>query len=506
MKILLVVPPFAEEVLEMATKESIGVCYLASVLRKDGFQVDILDADMLGLSIQQTIMEIGRERYDLIGLSVLEGTIESAEEIIKGLRSIGIKSHVVLGGYFPSLVTEEVLTEIDGIDSVIIGEGEYTLLKLAQSLYEGKDWREIKGMAYLDGNKTVINDSAMPCNIDDIPYPSRDLLPDVLERGGVAGIVASRGCYAQCSFCCINSFNKVSGMPRWRSRAPENIVDEMRLLQEEWNIDMISFYDSNFIGPGKSGVMKSYEIGEAIRRSGLAMKFAVCARPDQIEEDLFRLLKQAGLSEVFIGLESMSQESLDLYNKKITPDVNKRAVGILERLEIYFRPGFILFEPFITLDQVRENIGFLHTLINSRYCRKSHFFKCLRIYRGSPLERDLMKKDVLIRNGWHNAYAWQDPSMEKFIYLTGLVGSKMIPLLDKTKNESPQSRENLDRLLGKWSLDMYEEIIDMVEASDSGSDKLIGLSVHADNELARIERIFSLYNGKSKEGKAWVAV
>jgi hypothetical protein len=498
MKILLTVPPFREEGLEMSSKESIGVCYLTAMLREHGFQVDILDADLLKLSEEETVNRICRQRYDLIGFSLLEGTIESTVDIVAGLREQGVDAHIVLGGYFPSLVTEEILNELGGVDSVIMGEGEHILLKLARRLAHGKDWRDLEGIAYGRGGEVVINPVSSLFDIDDVPFPVRDLLPEVLLRGGVAGLVASRGCFANCSFCCVNSLNHIPNTPGWRGRAVERVVDEMQALVDDWGVDAVSFYDSNFIGPGQAGITRTYELAEEIMRRGLEIDFAICARPDQIDEDLFLTLKKAGMTEVFIGIESMSQPSLDLYQKRITVEENMNAVETLEKLQIFYRPGFILYEPYITLNQIRDNISFLRTLLDHRYCTKHHFFKGLRVYRGSPLEGRLQGEGILSRNGWHNTYRWQDESVVKFIHLAGQIGAKMLPLVDRAKRLDQANRRSLDRLLGAWSLKVYEDILCLLESDKGGSDDFIKLSLEAEQKLARIEGKLNLPNRQTE--------
>lgn len=493
MRILLVVPPFLEEGLEMEAKESIGIGYLASVLRGQGSEVDLLDADLLQLNAEEAVKRICAKTYELIGFSLLEGTIESAVEILKGLRQKGFSSHVVLGGYFSTLVTEELLMELPEVDSIIRGEGEYPLSLLAESLRDRKDWRDLEGLAYREGDRVIVNPRRASFDLDELPFPSRDLLPEVLRRGGVAGLVGSRGCFAHCSFCCINAFHRASGTPGWRGRSPERIVDEMEALIERWNVKTLSFYDSNFIGPGKEGPLRAYAIGEEILRRNLQIDFALSTRPDQVEEGLFRFLKKAGLKEVFLGIESMSQKSLDLYKKGTTVDQNRRAVEILEKLEIPYRPGFILYEPYVTLDQIRENLAFLKELVNSRYCNKYHFFKGLRVYRGSPLERKLQDKGILKRKGWHNTYPWQDPSVARFIYITGQLAPKMLSLMEKEKALNARGRKNLDRLLGQWSIHLYEEVLALMETHSDQPDRWIDVSLKADERLSRIERTIHLF-------------
>lgn len=492
MKILLVAPPLCDEPLEMEAKESIGLGYLAAVLRERGFEVGLLDADLLHLDNPQTVREITREPRDLVGFSLLEGTIESAAAIIRGVRAASAGVHIVLGGYFPTLVTEDLLQELPEADSIIRGEGEFALPFLADALEKGRDWRDIPGIAWRDGGAPIVNGQGRAPDLDSLPFPSRELLPEVLSRGGCAGLVGSRGCFSNCSFCCINAFAKASGAPSWRGRSPVRIVDEMESLAGGHGVRTVSFYDSNFIGPGAAGQARAGAIAEEILKRGLKINFAISTRPDQVDPDLFGLLKSAGLTEVFIGLESMSQKSLDFYNKRTSVEQNRRAVEVLERLGIHFRPGFILYEPYITLAQIRENVDFLRELIESRYCNKFHFFKALRIYRGSPLEGALTRAGILRRQGWHNLYLWQDPAVARFIYLTGLLAPKMLPLMARDRGLGPSARREVDRLLGKWAIALYDDVLDLIDAGPEKPSQWMNVVLRADEGLARVERAMEL--------------
>ena len=487
MNIALVVSPYVDQDLEMACKESIGVCYLAAVLRRHGFTVTILDADLLRLDATETAAWICSASYDIVGFSVLEGTIESLDEIIRILQQKELSAHIVLGGYFPTMMVREVLQRIERVDCIILGEAEYSLLNLAVALRDKQDWHKVKGIAYRKRTEIIVNPCDQVKPVDELPFPDRDLLPEVLRRGGVTGIVGSRGCFASCSFCCINSFSKKSGISGWRGRSPVNIGDELELLVGKWGVRSISFYDGNFIGPGKAGIDRAYRIGEEIIKRNLDIHFAISTRADQVDADLFSFLKKAGLSEVFIGLESMTQRILDLYEKNITVEINKKAVRTLEECKVYFRPGFILYEPHITMKEIKENVDFLAEMVEMKYCNKFFFFKAVRIYRGSVLEKKFDKEGILIKNNWHVVYEWMDPMVGEFIRITGSICSQVVPLVQIIQSFDSEMKRYFETLLGKWNIQVHRSVLRLMENGSLSSDVFMDLSVKASDELRGIK-------------------
>ncbi len=488
MNIALIVPPYADNDLEMACKESIGVCYLAAVLRRNDFEVTLIDADLLGLSFHATAKRILHGKYDLVGFSVLEGTIESVEAILQLLVDGGLEAHVLLGGYFPTMLVEEVLEKLTRVDSIILGEAEFSLLSLAIALRDGRDWQHLPGVACRISGGVCVNPCDTQCAVDDLPFPERDLLPEVLRRGGVTGVVGSRGCFEGCSFCCMNRFSQLSGVVGWRGRSPVSIGDELEKLVELWGVRAVSFYDGNFIGPGEQGVERAHAIADEIIKRNLDLHFAISTRADQVERELFLHLKNAGLSEVFVGLESMTQRILDLYNKHTRVEDNIKAVEILEECKIYFRAGFILYEPHITLAEIRENIDFLAKMVDMHYCNKFFFFKALRVYRGSRMEAKLAREGILISNGWHVAYNWKHAEVGEYIRITGQICSQIINIVQQIQSFDSDIKRYFETLLGKWNIQVHSAVLLMIEHGAISQNSYMDLSVRAADELKTIRQ------------------
>ena len=383
--------------------ESLALAYLAAVLRKNSDEVDILDASLMGLSLDETICKILYKEYDLIGFTIADQTfIESTFEVIRVLRENGVKSHITMGGHAPTFHYSEVLEMCHGLDSIVMYEGEGTLVELVDALKRNQDCRQLKGLAYRSGNGVKCNPPRpLIAELDTLPFPARDTVPYILEHKkeeGVVSMAGGRGCPMNCGFCSIRAFYNTSRGPLWRVRSNKNIVDEMEFLVHTFDIREILMIDDVFIGLGKKNRTRILKLADEVEKRRLTVMLSVADRVDSIEEDVFRRLRDVGVRNILLGIESGDQKMLDYFNKGITVEQITRAIDILRRLDIDVTVSFINFSPFTTLEELAENIKFFVSLkINILQGLLNRF----QIYGGTPLGEQLLKKG-LVRGSFPN--------------------------------------------------------------------------------------------------------
>ncbi|MCP4000575.1 MAG: radical SAM protein [Gammaproteobacteria bacterium] len=438
--VVLVIPPYhyKTKVLTSSVKEYAGMGFLAAVLRQHGHSVEILDCDLAGFDIDETVEVIIDRNAPLIGLTMLQVAAYPTLEIVRRLRQRGVTAHITLGGHFPSFTVDELLSREDGVDSIVIGEGEYTLLELTRAILAGDEWREISGVAYWrDGESITTEPRPLVKDLDSLPFQERDTLREVLERGGQAAIITSRGCYGNCAFCSVNAFYKKSPGLKWRARSPENVGEELEHLVKTWGASIFVFNDDNFIGPGKGGKDRAARVAEEILHRGLNIQFAIPAAVNDVEPELFGLLKKAGLRSVFLGVESMNQEDLKYLNKHTTIEQNETAIGILEELGIFYQIGFIMFYPNSTIEQVEYNIRYVKdNIVNNDYCGTQVFTGELRILHGTSLHDRLAGEPFVHEDLFHYTYSMEDSRVEELRYLMDhLILKKTFPLMVDCKEE-----------------------------------------------------------------------
>jgi radical SAM superfamily enzyme YgiQ (UPF0313 family) len=133
---------------------NLGLGYLAAVLRRSGYEVEVVDIEQEPREIVRIACELNPM---LIGFSLIfQFYIARYADLLYLLRENGLDCHFTMGGHFPSLSYEQTLEVVPELDSVVRFEGEATLLELVQAVDSGQDWRGIHGIAYRDDDDNVI--------------------------------------------------------------------------------------------------------------------------------------------------------------------------------------------------------------------------------------------------------------------------------------------------------------------------------------------------------------
>jgi len=391
--------------------ETMGIAYIASVLREGGHEVTLISSSLDWLSPRKLAGAVRESEPELLGISVLEVNAKEALGVAESLKSSGIKAHINLGGHFPSFNHRRILRDFPFVDSVTVGEGEYTLLELANRLERKEGLEGIRGLSFReDGTITSNPPRPLVDDLDSIPYPARDFTPKVIAEGGPISVLASRGCYANCSFCSIRSFYGLSEGRKWRTRSPERVIDEMESLVSAFGRRKFKFIDDQFIGRGRRGRELAYRFAGELLERKLDIEFIISCRSDEIDEDLFRLLKEAGLRKVFIGIESGTEKGLRTFNKGVSVEQNRRALEILDRLGIRYVLGFIMFDPYTTFEDVKGNFQFLSNIAPYWMGRKGVLAiePSLIVHGGTPIHRRLKAEGRLLGSYLRYGYRIED--------------------------------------------------------------------------------------------------
>jgi radical SAM superfamily enzyme YgiQ (UPF0313 family) len=400
---------------------NLGLGYLAAVLRRHGYPVQVVDIEQAPEEILRIAIEL---KPVLIGFSLIfQFFIDQYAALLYLLRRNGIDAHFTMGGHFPSLSYEQTLELVPELDSVVRFEGETTLIELVDAIVAGTDWREVHGIAFRheDGIR-LTKPRALLEDLDQLPYPDRDYEPEAVLGRSIMPILASRGCARTCSFCSIHTFYRAAPGRIVRTRKPAEVVREMSLLHEERGTTIFLFQDDDFPLFGQVWRRWANEFVDELERTGLAQKviWKMNCRADAVDRDLFIRMRDAGLYLVYMGLESGSEQGLETLHKQITVEQNLRAVNILKSIGLMFEYGFMLLDPSSTFESIRENIGFLRTILADG-CLPVTFCRMLP-YDGTPIKDELVRTGRLRGDVCNPDYDFLDPRIGEFYEaLTNLV-------------------------------------------------------------------------------------
>jgi len=322
-KILFVVPPSISNgpntKYQLAflnfTAPPLGLGYIAAVLEQNGFtRIRIIDCPVLRITPDDLRRIIKRFSPDFVGIQTLTPNFFNALNAAKIAKEEGVPI-VALGGYHPTAMPDECLVLGKGnVDVVFRGEAEYSTLEFIQKMDDGKDWKTVKGISFMDKNGQVIHNPDAPFikNLDSLPLPARHLLP--MDKYRIFGssfpatsVITSRGCPYSCDFCSVSAFYK----SKWRPRSPEKIAEEIRFLREVMDLKATAFVDDLFF-ISKKRVIKLVKELKKIKD----IYWGATTRADAGELSLLTAMRKSGCRLVFIGVESGSQQILDNINKQ----------------------------------------------------------------------------------------------------------------------------------------------------------------------------------------------
>ncbi|MDF2943094.1 MAG: cobalamin B12-binding domain protein [Herbinix sp.] len=381
--------------------------------------------------INKAINEIGDLQANIIGLPMLQINHMICLEFARAMKRNNKNIKIVLGNIDATLYYKYIMENNPFIDVIIKGEGEQTLNELSHSIINNINLGTCKGIIYREDSLIFETpDRETQKDIDLIGIPNRSFIKD--KKVNRYAIIGSRGCIGSCTFCNANSINHKKSL---RIRSIDNVLEEIGILYSEYNCKFIEFVDAVFLGGSYKYINEFYE---KLREKDYHISFNINLTCELINEkmiDLLNKLKKVGLEFIYLGIEAGNKYDLKLYNKRASLDDNIRAVTLLNQNKFYFMYGFINFNPYSSLDTLRQNINFIEK--TDLLVDMSIISRTLWIFGGTVL----LKK--LIEDGLTNQkidepiydvenYKYQDENVSKVKdavkYISNYFGSEHDPL------------------------------------------------------------------------------
>jgi radical SAM superfamily enzyme YgiQ (UPF0313 family) len=368
-----------------------GLAYLAAVASSKGHIVRIIDGMVGSIAVKEMMSLIESFCPELIVIITTTPTFNNDTNIVKIIKG---RFNLVVGfvGTHVSSLPEESLM-VSQADFVFVNECEETLVELINNLDEY--WGGIKGLSFRDKNGEIRHNIDRPFieDLDSLPYPARDLLPNQKYRipftkgNPFATIIPSRGCPFHCIFCRAGKvWNKAV-----RYRSPANVFEEIEILVNKYDIKDFAFMTDSFT-MNRSWAM---ELCEKICINGLDVRWFCNSRVDSIDREMLELMKRAGCVLVSYGIESGDQSILDNSRKQITLEESVKAIRFTNEAGIISFAYFIFGLPGETHDTINKTIKFAKTL-NARYVN----FHIATPFPGTEFYDMAKKKNWLVSSNW----------------------------------------------------------------------------------------------------------
>jgi radical SAM superfamily enzyme YgiQ (UPF0313 family) len=331
----------------------LGLLYLVSALEEKGFTVDLVDYQLFQrlkpggdpFDLDQACGYIG-DTAPVIGLSCMANLLPFTLLVAERLKQRYPEKKILLGGVGPFGVEGLILERFPWIDIVASGEAETVLPRLMGRLKSGRDLAGIPGIYYRNcaGGVEKRFPAARITDLDSLPLPAYHRLDMPLYDA--FGIISSRGCPYNCSFCSV--------APIWERRTSyrshENILGEIRLLHETYGVQTALFQDEFFY----SGEEKILDFCDRLEESGLKVRWKCYGRVNLVTERAMRRMAETGCIQLRFGIESGSDRALRRVVKGFNFSQALKAVtgalAIFESVETFFIWGF----PFEGMEEFYE--------------------------------------------------------------------------------------------------------------------------------------------------------
>ncbi|WP_284263111.1 magnesium-protoporphyrin IX monomethyl ester anaerobic oxidative cyclase [Roseicyclus amphidinii] len=322
------------------------VAYIAGSLKAAGYtDVHFIDAMTDHLSPDQLRVKLAEMQPDVVGTTAITPSIYVAEETLAVAKEVLPKVRTILGGIHATFMYKQVLSEADGIDVIVRGEGEEIIVELIRAMDEGRwpaERASIKGLAYRDGEEIVATPAASTVKDLDAITPDWSLLKwdsYIYVPLGVKVAIPNmaRGCPFTCSFCSQWKFWR-----DYRVRDPIKVVDEIETLVNEHGVGFFILADEE----PTINRRKFIQFCEELIRRDLPrrVQWGINTRVTDIYRDreLLKFYRSAGLVHISLGTEAAAQLKLDQFNKETKVEENKEAIRLLREADIFTEAQFIV--------------------------------------------------------------------------------------------------------------------------------------------------------------------
>lgn len=418
-KIVLVFPSYPiPRVFPKRVQIPLGLTYIAGVLIKAGHHVRAIDAVVEGWEktniIHKKFIEYGlppssimeiidEEKPDVVGISCMFGVqLKNSLDLAEMIKARNNAVHVMLGGAHASAVSREILEANRGVDYVVLGEGEQTVVALLEGISTGcaETIGRIDGLAFKDtSGRIIVNEKKYYIeDLDSLPFPARDVFPlekyfqinrphgTISKHNRNTSIVTSRGCPAKCVFCAIHS---VWGRS-FRVRSPKNVVDEIVELHNRYGIKELQIEDDNMTFDAGRFEM----ICDLLLEHNLDLHFTT---PNGIaiwtlNKNLLAKMRKVGFYRLTLAVESGSPSTLNkIIKKPLNLEKVKYIIDEAAKLGFIIDTFYVIGLPGESPDEMKKTFKFSRRLnVNS----VKYFIATP--YAGSDLYELAKSKNMLV--------------------------------------------------------------------------------------------------------------
>jgi radical SAM superfamily enzyme YgiQ (UPF0313 family) len=372
----------------------IGLLTVAALLELEGHELLFRDASGFDLSWDALQQDLERFQPELVfarcGFDTQDEDLRLLRFAKQHLHSVTVIRNTIIGE--TPWLRRAFLEKYPFTDIFLTCEPESSIVGLVRHIAKNglKDLASVPGASFLENG--AMREGPQPelvTDLDRLPLPAWHLMPSlkpfstgVLESP-MALVNTTRGCPFTCTFC---AYRKTG----YRTRSPENVITELKLLKEKHGLKSFLFFD-DVIGLQKG---RFERICELMIQENLGLKWACCSRANLVNLELLKLMKRAGCLEIAFGIESGDEAVLDATTKRITLDEIRTAAKLCRKSGILFYGLAIIGLPGETKESVKNTVKFIKSIrpFYTQFCFSTPFPNT-EIYKYYEEKGFLLTKD-----------------------------------------------------------------------------------------------------------------
>jgi anaerobic magnesium-protoporphyrin IX monomethyl ester cyclase len=342
------------------TLPSLGILYIAAVLRRDDYAVSVIEASSLGFSLKKLLDKIIAIKPKYLGISATTLSIFNASALADEIKKVVSNIKIIIGGPHITAIPEETMGLFKSFDFGVIGEGEETMRDLVNSLEKEKEISDVSGIVFRKGDDIVRTaQRSFLKDPDKLSFPAWDLLEDFpdkyypppfrFKKLPAVYIVTTRGCPYKCIFCDRSVFGN-----RCRGHSAKYVLELIEYLSKKFGIKEILIEDDTFV----TFKDRLIEICEGIINRGIRISWSCLARADAVTPEILSLMKKAGCWNISYGIETGDSEVMKFIGKTLNLNKVEQAVRLTKKAGILSKGFFILGHPIDTHDTIKRTVDF----------------------------------------------------------------------------------------------------------------------------------------------------
>lgn len=391
---------------------NVGIDQIAGYLRKKGFCVDILYHHK-NLYVDEVIKSIDLS-YDFYGFSINSSNYKCCSELSDYIKRYNKKAMIVFGGGYPTRYYREIFDSCHSVDCIILGDGEIPMENLLNH-------------TLFDDYITFYNNLVFPneyegkypyCNDFIDYYPAWDYFEsDRFSRNRKKEYclqTKNNVCTGKCTFC-----TERKGTIVYKDIS--HIVTEIDTVYRRFGIKKFFFTDDNILDPNNSEAkVRINKLCDEIQKLGHNLVFKCYIKANSLHDNsednaLLQKMSSTGFKTIFVGIEAGNAADLKLYNKLTTVEENYTILRLLKKYEIAPQIGFINFNPYSTVNTIKENYYFLVDIEMDNLFM--YVYSYLRVYKYTAMYQKIIKDNLALPGESYlddkSIYRFIDPKIQE---------------------------------------------------------------------------------------------